>query len=171
MLLREAEWLGPSLDARGCGRALVDILSGSQLAVARSGARRRSGNGRIGPNSGRFTGQRVLACIARGMRLGLHDEAAGVSGSAVQRREVRYRGSVQGVGFRYTAVRLARGFDVSGFVRNEPDRSVRLVVEGLPAEIDGFLRELADLMRENIEQATAQTGTPTGEFAGFVIRH
>ncbi len=94
-----------------------------------------------------------------------------MSGLAVQRREVRYRGLVQGVGFRYTAVRLARGFDISGFVRNESDGSVRLVVEGLPAEIDGFLRELADLMRENIDQATTQAGTPTGEYVGFVIRH
>jgi acylphosphatase len=89
----------------------------------------------------------------------------------LERREIRYRGDVQGVGFRFTAMRVARAYEVTGFVRNERDGSVWLVVEGRPAEIDGFLQDLADVMCDNIREVVSQTGSVTGEFAGFVIRH
>jgi len=41
---------------------------------------------------------------------------------------VRYRGCVQGVGFRYTARRLAEGFPVAGYVRNLSSGEVELVI-------------------------------------------
>jgi acylphosphatase len=77
---------------------------------------------------------------------------------------------VQGVGFRYTAVRVASAYDVTGFVRNERDGSVQLTVEGRPDEIDGFLRDLAEIVRDNIREARSQRSSATGEFAGFGIR-
>ena len=46
------------------------------------------------------------------------------------RATVQYSGDVQGVGFRYTAVTIARGYNVSGYVQNLSDGRVRLVVEG-----------------------------------------
>ena len=58
-----------------------------------------------------------------------------------ERREVLYAGHVQGVGFRYTVQRLARGYSVTGFVRNLSDGRVELVVEGESGEVDGFLEE------------------------------
>ena len=36
-------------------------------------------------------------------------------------KQVIFRGRVQGVGFRYTARRIAARYDVTGFVRNLPD--------------------------------------------------
>ena len=44
-------------------------------------------------------------------------------------KQVRYSGQVQGVGFRYTAQRLAEGYAVSGYVRNLPEGDVELVAE------------------------------------------
>ena len=93
-----------------------------------------------------------------------------LSGSISQRREVRYRGDVQGVGFRITTVRVARSFEVTGFVRNEPDGSVRLVVEGAPAEIDAFLCDLAAAMSGNIHDVMLQKHSATREFSDFTIR-
>jgi acylphosphatase len=88
-----------------------------------------------------------------------------------QRREIRYRGRVQGVGFRYTAERAARGYAVTGYVRNLPDRSVELIVEGDSSEIEALLRDLADAMTGYIRETTSQTLPPTGEFSDFGVRH
>ncbi|HEY3135938.1 MAG TPA: acylphosphatase [Blastocatellia bacterium] len=46
------------------------------------------------------------------------------------------RGTVQGVGFRYFAVRAARQAGVVGTVRNLPDGTVEAIVEGPPQAID-----------------------------------
>jgi acylphosphatase len=87
------------------------------------------------------------------------------------RRSVYYSGRVQGVGFRYTARKIAQNYAISGFVRNLPDRRVELIVEGEAAEIQRFLTDLAETMRDNIHDAQTTQATPTGEFNGFDIRH
>lgn len=40
------------------------------------------------------------------------------------------RGRVQGVGFRYSTRKLAASFGVQGWVRNQPDGSVRIWAQG-----------------------------------------
>ena len=62
----------------------------------------------------------------------------------MERLRVNFIGRVQGVGFRATARSIARSCTVSGWVRNEPDGSVMLEVQGDPAEVRryiGLLRE------------------------------
>lgn len=48
-------------------------------------------------------------------------------------------GRVQGVGFRYSAVREARDLDVSGTVENLPDGSVAVFAEGDIVKLQRFL--------------------------------
>lgn len=86
-------------------------------------------------------------------------------------RRIVYSGRVQGVGFRYTARRIARRHAISGFVRNLPDGTVELVVDGAGDESSRFLEALAESMFGNIVAAdeTALTGEAPGE--GFEIRH
>jgi acylphosphatase len=57
---------------------------------------------------------------------------------------VFYEGRVQGVGFRYTARRIASGYEVCGSVRNLADGRVELQVSGLPSEVRGFLAEIRE---------------------------
>jgi acylphosphatase len=52
---------------------------------------------------------------------------------------IRVSGRVQGVGFRYSAVQIARSFGIKGFIRNEPDGSVYIEAEGEEAGIELFL--------------------------------
>ncbi len=89
----------------------------------------------------------------------------------MERRRVLYSGHVQGVGFRYTAHRVVRGFDVTGFVRNLDDGRVELVVEGESSEIDSVLKEIAGRMGQFIGKAMATSGAATGEFVRFDICH
>ena len=87
---------------------------------------------------------------------------------AVQ-RIVYFAGHVQGVGFRYTACRIARGFDVVGFVRNVPDGRVHLVAEGEPTEIDRFIEAIRSDMRGLIREVTTNEAPATGRFHQFDV--
>ncbi len=76
-----------------------------------------------------------------------------------------FAGRVQGVGFRYTAVNIARRFAVAGYVRNLPDgRRVELVAEGAPSEVGAFVDGVRDAMGRNISNVTTDTGQANGEF-------
>ena len=87
-----------------------------------------------------------------------------------ERRQVHYRGQVQGVGFRFTARQTAQSFAVTGFVRNLPDGRVELIAEGEPAELDKFLSELAASMRGYIRDTETRQLPATAEFDSFEIR-
>lgn len=85
--------------------------------------------------------------------------------------QVFYEGRVQGVGFRYTARRVAAGFDVAGYVRNLPDGRVELVASGDDGEVEGFLQAVCDSeLAGHIDEAvSAEIVKPAG-LRGFEIR-
>jgi acylphosphatase len=56
------------------------------------------------------------------------------------RRRVVVRGTVQGVGFRYSLARRAESAGVAGWVRNLPDGAVEAVLEGPAAAVDQLVR-------------------------------
>ena len=85
-------------------------------------------------------------------------------------KHVFYSGRVQGVGFRYTAQHTAKEFSVAGFVRNMPDGSVEVIVEGPPEQVDAFLSALANRMAGYIEQSRVQD-EPTQGAKEFQIRY
>ena len=71
------------------------------------------------------------------------------------RMSIFYSGSVQGVGFRYTAKAVATGFEVTGTVRNLQDGRVELIAEGARDELEAFRGAilgagLAGLIRDEI---------------------
>jgi acylphosphatase len=91
--------------------------------------------------------------------------------AANERREVFYSGHVQGVGFRWTVLRLAQSLAVTGFVKNLDDGRVQLVVEGEAGEVQRLLGAIAETMGDFIRQATEAKGPATGEFRAFEIVH
>lgn len=89
----------------------------------------------------------------------------------MKRRAVIYRGRVQGVGFRATARELARPLPVSGWVRNEPDGSVRLEVQGDEPDI---VRLLTLIRRDRGPFITGEQSSeldPVPDELGFEIRY
>ena len=88
---------------------------------------------------------------------------------AQQRRVVHFSGTVQGVGFRFTTLRAAEAFDVTGEVRNLPDGRVQLIVEADPDEIDAFIAEVQRRMSGYIRGTTQDAAEPTGQFRGFTV--
>ncbi|MBL9117399.1 MAG: acylphosphatase [Verrucomicrobiaceae bacterium] len=60
-------------------------------------------------------------------------------------RQVFYSGHVQGVGFRASVKNLARGFEVTGVVRNLPDGRVELNAQSFEdEEVEAFLQAIDD---------------------------
>lgn len=86
------------------------------------------------------------------------------------RRRVLFHGRVQGVGFRYTTCELARGYAVSGFVRNLDDGSVELECQGAADEIDRFLEALRSRMAGHIRSETVTPVAAIPHDRGFDIR-
>lgn len=86
-------------------------------------------------------------------------------------KRVIYEGRVQGVGFRYSAKELARGFDVLGTVRNQPDGSVELIIAGETAEVGEFLRDLREdsAVAHHIRNVIEEEIAPLPDLKGFTI--
>ena len=57
---------------------------------------------------------------------------------------VVYDGYVQGVGFRWTTKDIARGYDITGWVRNLADGRVELQVAGEEEEVAAFLQTVRE---------------------------
>jgi acylphosphatase len=88
-----------------------------------------------------------------------------------ERIEACFRGRVQGVGFRMTAVDSARAHSVTGYVQNLPDGTVLLVAEGPPGEASSLLRSLRERMGRYIDTVDLRRGEASGEFSRFEIRY
>ena len=71
--------------------------------------------------------------------------------------EVVFKGRVQGVGFRYTARDMALELGVTGWVKNCPDGSVRLVAEGDGPLVEELIRKLEEhfMVREKMLTCSA----------------
>lgn len=83
--------------------------------------------------------------------------------------EVVFSGDVQGVGFRYTAARIARNYAVTGYVRNLRDGRVEMLAEGTPAELDAFVEAVAREMGRHIRNMGRTKRPATGKYAAFSI--
>ena len=82
------------------------------------------------------------------------------------RVEFQFYGRVQGVGFRYKMSHLARGYGVSGWVRNEYDGSVSAQLQGREEQMKEILCQLVqdryidiqEVRRKNIPLLDGEQG-------------
>lgn len=84
---------------------------------------------------------------------------------------VLFAGHVQGVGFRYTTVDMARDFRVTGWVRNLRDGRVELLAEGEERELNAFLDQVRDgPLRHYIADVQVSWAAASGRYDGFATR-
>lgn len=89
----------------------------------------------------------------------------------MKRLEACVYGHVQGVFFRDTTRRVAQRQQLTGWVRNEPDGSVRVVAEGSEKALQSFeefLHEGSPSAR--VSRVESSWEEATGEFRGFRVR-
>ncbi|MEE4253336.1 MAG: acylphosphatase [Desulfuromusa sp.] len=87
------------------------------------------------------------------------------------RAEVRVTGRVQGVWFRQSTKNTAERYEVTGWCRNNPDRSVEAVFEGEEPAVKAVIEWCNDgpeLAR--VDDLQIEWEQPTGEFERFFIR-
>jgi acylphosphatase len=87
----------------------------------------------------------------------------------MQRIEVTFQGHVQGVGFRYTTLEIAKGFSVTGFVRNEPNGSVFLTAEGERETLEQLLTAILDRMHDFVRAHHVAWSPATNHWTRFQI--
>ena len=89
----------------------------------------------------------------------------------LERLEATVRGRVQGVGFRYFAVRRALELGLVGWVANAADGSVQIVAEGSPDSLDTFEAAIGKgPLGAVIEVVDSVRMAGTGRFERFGIR-
>ena len=80
-----------------------------------------------------------------------------------------YSGMVQGVGFRYTAHRIATSLKLKGWVRNLSDGRVEILVEGKKEKIESFMNEIGTHFGSYIKEKMFTFQNPQGQFKDFQI--
>ena len=92
--------------------------------------------------------------------------------SSGERLTVRVRGRVQGVGYRWWAVRVASQLGLVGWVRNADDeRAVEVVAEGPADALDALEAELANgPSAAHVDAVEASRRPATGGLSRFEIR-
>jgi acylphosphatase len=89
----------------------------------------------------------------------------------MERVHVVIKGTVQGVGFRYSTQVEASQLDLTGYVRNLPDGTVEIIAEGPSQALNRLIDwtkqgpPSADVKRVEVSHLTA-----SGEFSSFQVR-
>ncbi|MDP2896415.1 MAG: acylphosphatase [bacterium] len=88
----------------------------------------------------------------------------------MKRVHIFFSGYVQGVGFRYTARRVAQTLGAVGWVKNCYDGRVELVAEGEEPMLQQLLTDLDRAFEGYITNSDVTWEEGTGEFSSFTIR-
>jgi len=80
-----------------------------------------------------------------------------------------FSGRVQGVGFRFTAQRIALRYELAGFVKNLPNGAVQMLIQGQTEDIDDCLRDISESFASYIRDTKIEDVAISGEHTGFEI--
>lgn len=86
------------------------------------------------------------------------------------RWHIFFFGRVQGVGFRYTCKSLAERHPVCGWVKNLPDGSVEMIVEGETAAIRIYVDDVQHSTHGRVDDKQITKSDATNKFNGMQIR-
>ena len=89
--------------------------------------------------------------------------------SIVENIRIYFEGHVQGVGFRYQTAAIAKGFEVTGYVRNCADGRVEIFAEGLMPELEAFSSVIHDELSDYIRTSACEKNSGCRSHEGFSI--
>ena len=84
-------------------------------------------------------------------------------------KHIIFKGRVQGVGFRYTAQRIASLSQLTGFVRNLPDGSVEMLAQGSQKDTENCLQDIKESFGDYIRETIINDIPPDPRYTNFQI--
>jgi len=84
-------------------------------------------------------------------------------------KHIIFIGRVQGVGFRFTAHRIAHRHQLTGFVRNLPDGTVEMFTQGPARDIDDCVQDIKDYFGDYLRETRLQEMPPEPKYKNFRI--
>ncbi len=86
-------------------------------------------------------------------------------------KHIIFSGRVQGVGFRYMAQRSATRHGLAGFVRNMPDETVEMLVQGHPDDVRDCLRDIGETFGGYLEKTNIDDVRINDIYDSFIITY
>jgi acylphosphatase len=84
-------------------------------------------------------------------------------------RHIIFIGRVQGVGFRFTAHRMAQRHQLTGFVRNLPNGTVEMLAQGPARDIDDCIEDIKGYFGDYIRETETQETPADPKYKDFRI--
>lgn len=81
-----------------------------------------------------------------------------------------YSGRVQGIGFRYTVLDIARQQKVGGWVMNLDDGRVEVMAEAEEETLNDFLQQINQQFSRYVQDVNIEWLPASGEFRDFQIK-
>ena len=86
--------------------------------------------------------------------------------------QVRVSGMVQGVGYRYYCLNVARAYGLTGYVMNLHDGDVEIEVFGKAAAVDKFIKEITRTDRTfRVTNCSVEEIADSGQKKDFSVRY
>ena len=82
---------------------------------------------------------------------------------------VIFSGTVQGVGFRYTTYRIAKQYEIAGYVKNLPSGQVELFVQGDKNEIENIINHISEYFQSYIKAQKTTPAQYSPKYSDFTI--
>jgi len=84
-------------------------------------------------------------------------------------KHIIFTGRVQGVGFRFTAFRIANRYKLTGFVRNCPGGTVEMLAQGSSDDIAHCIRDIEESFTGYVRETKIEQVPPDPQYTDFKI--
>ncbi len=84
-------------------------------------------------------------------------------------RHIIFSGRVQGVGFRFTAHRMAGRHQLTGYVRNQRDGTVEMLAQGSAQDIDDCVRDIQEALTGYVRDVKIEEIPTNPKYSDFRI--
>jgi len=84
-------------------------------------------------------------------------------------KHIVFVGRVQGVGFRFTALDMARRYKLTGLVRNLPNGTVEMIAQGPHDNITDCIRDIEESFRVYIKEIKIEEIPSDPDYKDFKI--